>query len=77
MESGSLTIADNKTPADLHNLHKKAGVFNGRIFDHLNAEENLHSYRQLKGLLDPPDDCHNYKNHRKSNSCKYSPYLNA
>lgn len=57
---------------------KKQVFLSAGFFDHLNAEENLHSYRQLKGLLDPlPDDCHNYKNHRKSNSCKYSPYLNA
>lgn len=52
-DSGSLTIADSKTTANLHNERKKAGFFIGKnFFDYLNAEENLHYYRRLKGIKD-------------------------
>ena len=52
-ESGTLSIAGSKATADLQNKRKKIGFFIGKnFFDYLNAEENLHYYRQLKGIKD-------------------------
>lgn len=52
-ESGTLSIAGSKTTADLQSKRKKAGFFIGKnFFDYLSAEENLHYYRQLKGIKD-------------------------
>lgn len=52
-ESGTLSIAGGKTTADLQNKRKKVGFFIGKnFFDYLSAEENLHYYRQLKGIKD-------------------------
>lgn len=52
-ESGTLSIAGSKTTADLQSKRKKVGFFIGKnFFDYLSAEENLHYYRQLKGIKD-------------------------
>lgn len=52
-ESGTLSIAGSKTASNLRNERKKVGFFIGKnFFDYLNAEENLHYYRQLKGIKD-------------------------
>lgn len=52
-ESGDLSIADSKSKKDLQNKRKKVGFFIGKnFFDYMTAEENLHYYRQMKGLKD-------------------------
>lgn len=52
-ESGTLSIAGSQSDSALQNKRKKIGFFIGKnFFDYMNAEENLHYYRQMKGLKD-------------------------
>ena len=50
---GTLSINHSKKNSELQNSRKKIGFFIGKnFFDYLTAEENLHYYRQLKGIRD-------------------------
>lgn len=52
-ESGKISIAGSKRAAGLQMNRRKIGFFIGKnFFDYLTAEENLHYYRQLKGIKD-------------------------
>lgn len=49
--SGTLKISNSNTKKDLQEMRKKIGFFIGKnFFDYLNAEDNLHYYRLLKGI---------------------------
>lgn len=52
-QQGSLSIEGSKRKAELAAGRKKIGFFIGKnFFDYLNASENLHYYRRMKGIKD-------------------------
>lgn len=52
-ERGKLSVAGSQSGRELQGSRKKIGFFIGKnFFDYMTAEENLHYYRQMKGLKD-------------------------